>query len=96
MRHFDFAIAGKQPQTVYKQVKLCVCAHRVQLFAAPWTVACQDPLPMEFFKEEYLSGLPLLTPKTLPDSRINIMSLVSPALETGSFTPRATWKLAVF
>ena len=24
------------------------------LFAAPWTVACQAPLPMEFFRQEIL------------------------------------------
>ena len=31
----------------------------VQLFAAPWTVACQAPLSMEFSRQEYWSGLPL-------------------------------------
>ena len=31
-----------------------VCSlSRVQLFAAPWTVACQAPLSMEFSRQEY-------------------------------------------
>ena len=29
---------------------------RVQLFAAPWTVARQAPLSMEFSRQEYWSG----------------------------------------
>ena len=28
----------------------------------PWTVACEDPLPMEFSKQEYWSGLPFPSP----------------------------------
>ena len=30
----------------------------VQLFATPWTRACQAPLSMEFSRQEYWSGLP--------------------------------------
>ena len=29
---------------------------RVQLFATPWTVACQALLTVEFPRQEYLSG----------------------------------------
>ena len=29
----------------------------VQLFATPWAVAHKSPLPMEFFRQEYWSGL---------------------------------------
>ena len=39
-----------------------VCASCVQLFVTPWTVVCQDPLPMEFSRREYWSGLPLPSP----------------------------------
>ena len=42
----------------------------VQLFAAPWTVACQAPLSMEFFRHEYWSGLPFPTPGNLPNPGI--------------------------
>ena len=39
----------------------------VQLFVIPWTVACQDPLSMAFFRQEYSSGLPFPSPGDLPD-----------------------------
>ena len=35
---------------------------RVQLFATLWTVAHQAPLSMEFFRQEYWSGLPCPPP----------------------------------
>ena len=43
----------------------CVCEllSCVQLFLTPWTVACQAPLSMGFFKQEYWSGLPFLSPE---------------------------------
>ena len=34
----------------------------VQLSVAPWIVARQAPLPMEFSGQEYWSGLPFPTP----------------------------------
>jgi len=34
------------------------------------TVACQIPLPMGFFKQEYWSGLPSSSPENLPDPGI--------------------------
>ena len=34
----------------------------VQLFATPWTVACQAPLFTEFSRQEYWSGLPFPSP----------------------------------
>ena len=40
---------------------------RVQLFAAPWTVAHQAPLSMGFHRQEYWSGLPCPPPGNLPD-----------------------------
>ena len=42
----------------------------VQLFATPWTVACQAPLYMEFSRQEYWSGLPCPSPGDLPDPEI--------------------------
>ena len=64
----------------------------VQLFAAPWTVACQAPLSMEFFQEEYWSGLPFPPLKNLPNPGIKPTSLVSPALAGGFFTTSASWE----
>ena len=39
-------------------------------FAAPWTVACQTPLSMEFSRQEYWSGLQFPSPGDLPDPGI--------------------------
>ena len=65
----------------------------VQLFAAPWTVAHQAPLSMEFSKQEYWSGLPFPTPGDLPDPGIKPTSFASPALAGRFFTTSATWEV---
>ena len=43
---------------------------RVQLFANPWTVARQAPLSVGVSRQEYWSGLPLLSPGDLPNPGI--------------------------
>ena len=43
-------------------VAVCVSLICVRLFAAPWTVARQTPLPMEFSRQEYWSEVPFPTP----------------------------------
>ena len=48
-------------------------------------MACQAPLSMEFFRQEYWNGLPFPTPGDLPDPGIELMSLVSPGLAGGVF-----------
>ena len=55
----------------------------IQLFATPWTVACQAPLSMEFSGQEYWSGLPLPSPGDLHDPGIKPMS---PVRAGGFFT----------
>ena len=59
---------------LYIHVYLCMCVceslSRVQLFAAPWTVAHQAPLSMEFFRQESWSGLPCPSPGDLSDPGI--------------------------
>ena len=50
------------------------------LFAAPWTVACQGPLPIEFSGQEYWSGMPFPFPGDLPDPGTEPASLESSAL----------------
>ena len=52
---------------------------RVRLFASLWTVAYQAPPSMEFFTQEYWSGLPFPSPGDLPDAGIEPGS---PALQT--------------
>ena len=48
----------------------------VQLFAAPWTVACQVPLSMGFPRHKYWNGLTFPSPEDLPDPGIQPTSLV--------------------
>ena len=55
----------------------------IQLFAIPWTVACQAPLSMGFPRQEYWSGLSFPSPGDLPNSGIEP---ASPALADGFFT----------
>ena len=46
--------------------------------AIQWTVACQAPLSMGFFRQEYWSGLPFPSPGDLPNPGIKPRS---PALQ---------------
>ena len=46
----------------------------VQLFAMPWTAACQAPLSMGFSRQAFWRGLPCPPPGDLP----------SPGIESGS------------
>ena len=74
-------------------VCLCECSV-LSTFATSWTVACQVPLSMEFSRQKYWSGLPFLNPGDLPETGINLVFLVSPALAGGFFTtepPRNPW-----
>ena len=50
--------------------------------ATAWTVACQAPLSMGFYRQEYWSGLPLPSPEDLPDPEIEPGS---PALQEDSY-----------
>ena len=50
-----------------------------------WTVALQAPLPVDFFRQEYWSGLPFPPPGDIPDSGMKPESFVSPALAGGFF-----------
>ena len=59
---------------------------RVRLSVIPWTAACQAPLSVEFFRQEYLSGLPFPPPGVLPNLGIKPKSPMSPALAGGFFT----------
>ena len=46
----------------------------VQLLATPWTVARQAPPSMGFSRQEYWSGMPLLSPEYIMRSSQNILS----------------------
>ena len=42
----------------------------IQLFATPWTVACQAPRSMGFSRQKYWSGLLFPSPGDLPNPGI--------------------------
>ena len=47
---------------------------------------------MEFFQQEYWSGLPFPPPEILPDPGIESVSLTSPALAGGAVAPSGSRK----
>ena len=63
---------------------------KVLVFATPWTVAHQDPLSMEFFGQEYWSGLPFPCPENLSNPEIEPRS---PALQADSLPSEPPGKL---
>ena len=68
----------------------------VELYPTPcgrWTVACQDPLSMEFSRQEYWSELPFSTPGDFPHPGIKP---VSPALADRFFTTEPPGKPLIF
>ena len=62
------------------------------ILVTPWTVAHQAPLPIEFPRQEYWSGLLFPPPGDLPDPGIEPMSLTSPTLAGRFFTTSAMWE----
>ena len=73
----------KSPHRSLLAMLVVVLVSRVQLFVIPWTVAHQASPSMEFFRQEYWSGLPFPSPGDLPNTGVE---LVSPALASGFFT----------
>ena len=58
----------------------------------PWTLAHQALLSMEFFRQEYWSGLPFPSPRDLPDPGIKPRS---PTLPADSLLSEPSGKLSV-
>ena len=56
-------------------------------------MAHQVPLSIEFYGQEYRSGLPCSPPGDLPDPEIEPTSLTSPALAGVFFTTSAIWEV---
>ena len=73
----------------------CAVLSHICLFATPRTVIYQAPPSMEFFRQEYWSGLPFPSPD-LPDPGTKPTSLVSPALAGRFFITSATWEAHIF
>ena len=65
----------------------------VQLFATPWTVACQAPPSMAFSRQEYWSGLSFPSPRDLPHPGIEPWS---PKLRAGSLPSEPPGKSFIY
>ena len=65
-------------------------------FATLWTTACQAPLSMGFFRQEYWGGFLCPPLGDLPNPGIESTSLTSPALAGGFFIISATWEAKVY
>ena len=66
---------------IQRKDTMCVCVlSHVQLYVTQQTVTHQTPLSMGFSRQEYWSGSPFPTPRDLPNSGIEPVSLASPAL----------------
>ena len=78
------------PHSLQRLAKHSICAcmlshlSRVCLFATPWTVARQAPLSMGFPRREYWSGLPVASPRDLPNPGIEPISLYLLHWQAGS------------
>ena len=57
-----------------------------------WTIACQSPVSMGFFRQEYCSGLPFPPPGDLLDPGVKPMSHVSPVLQADSLMAASSGK----
>ena len=65
---------------------------RVQLFVAPWTVARQAPLSMEFPRQEHWSEWLFPSPGDLPHPGIELESPASSCIAGKFFTHWAPWE----
>ena len=64
-------------KNLYGKVSVCQSPSHVQPFATPWTIlAHQDPLSMQFSRQEYWRGLPFSSPEDLPNREIEPCSPV--------------------
>ena len=91
-----FLTLGSNPGLLYWQADSLLLCHlkvkslsRVRLFATPWTAAYQSPQSVEFSRQEYWSGFPLLSPGDLPDPGIKPGS---PALQADALPSEPSGK----
>ena len=74
--------------TTFSSVYVCYLLSCIQLFATPWTIACQAPLSTEFSRQEYWSGLLFPSPRDLPGPGIKPRYLALQACSLPSEPPR--------
>ena len=75
-----------------KELKCILVLSHVHFFVTPWIVACQAPLSIGFFSQEYWRGLPFPPPGDHPGPGIEPTSPVSPAFQADFFTTESLRK----
>ena len=80
------AVSWTYSCTHAKSLQLC------QSLCNAMNCSCQAPLSVGFFRQESWSGLPFPSPGELPNPGMELVSLTSPTLAAGFFTPSTTWE----
>ena len=83
----EFDPCSRKIPHAMEQISSYMCTQllsHVWLFGTSWTIACQAPLSMECFRQEYWRGLPFLPLRDLPDPGIEPASPASSALTVDS------------
>ena len=69
---------------------MCVCSSsvsHVRFFAAPWTITCQTPLSLEFSRQEYWSGFPILYNTIVPFPILYRIQVITYLSKLREYTP---------
>ena len=83
---WSFTICQTEIPTVFARLCACSVAHSCPTLCSPVDCSTQDPLSMEFFRQEYWNGLPFPPPGDLPHPGIEPRSPAFPALAGGFFS----------
>ena len=86
-------ITGLSGNSLYGLLLLLSHFSHVQLFATPWTVACQDPLSMGILQARILVWVAMFSPRGSSESETEPASLMSPCWQAGSLPSVPTGKL---
>ena len=70
----------------------CACTSLGPTLDTPWTVACQAPLSLGFFRKECWSRLPFPPPGDLPNPGIEPVSPASLAMQADSLPAKPSRK----
>ena len=73
--YFPQSWRRRKCKSISKRACACSVSQPWSLFATPQTIAHQSPLPMEFSRQEYWSGLSFPSPGDLPHPGIKPTSL---------------------
>ena len=92
---WSFTICQTEIPTVFARLCACSVAHSCPTLCSPVDCSIQDPLSMEFFRQEYWNGLPFPPPGDLPHPGIESRSPAFPALAGGFFSAEPPGKQVI-